>query len=55
MTTIPSRLAQVTRASSNIVQAKARGRTLYREWFRNVRALLHRRRPLLPPEYAVLN
>ncbi|KAF8335798.1 NADH-ubiquinone oxidoreductase Complex1 subunit [Cantharellus anzutake] len=35
MTTIPSRLAQATRTSPSIAHARARGRALYREWYRN--------------------
>ncbi|KAH7103634.1 hypothetical protein BKA62DRAFT_654728 [Auriculariales sp. MPI-PUGE-AT-0066] len=34
MTTIPARLARVTVASANLVEARARANTLYRDWYR---------------------
>ena len=38
MTTIPTRLARATLVSGSLDIARARSRTLYREWYRAVRA-----------------
>lgn len=36
MTTIPSRLAHVTKSSTSFAEAHARARTLYRDFYRSV-------------------
>jgi len=36
MTTIPTRLARATVSSVNLVQARARAKSLYRDWYRAV-------------------
>lgn len=40
MTTIPARLAKLTRASANTVDARKRAIQLYRDWYRSVRHYL---------------
>jgi NADH dehydrogenase (ubiquinone) 1 alpha subcomplex subunit 6 len=40
MTTIPARLAQTSRTSSSLSDARSRAIQLYREWYRSVRSCL---------------
>ena len=41
MTTIPSRLATLTRSSPSAVEARKRALSLYRDWYRSVGLVLY--------------